>query len=258
MRVSDVIAYDTRANQPAATTVPIGTLFCVSDEVGAVERSNGTTWNSVGGGGSPTYYDTRANQPAATTVPVGGLYFVSDEVGAAERSNGTTWDVIGQVVPRYRKVATILAADTPATDTVIDLITLPTGTHLEDVFYNVKTPWDSGQPLLAAVGFDLGGAIDGPVYLDNETPMPYNLGGPWGDLSYPNINAYITGLGGSPNSVLSLRSGMIGGTNSSTYDQFLPGLTLSASPLQVLYRESSGPATVGEVDIWVLAQYPGA
>lgn len=44
-RLQDVILYDTRAAQPAATDVAIGTLYGVTDEGSIVERSNGTTWD---------------------------------------------------------------------------------------------------------------------------------------------------------------------------------------------------------------------
>lgn len=41
---SDFVQYDTRANQPDAADVAIGTLYGVTDE-SVVERSNGTTWD---------------------------------------------------------------------------------------------------------------------------------------------------------------------------------------------------------------------
>lgn len=44
---ASVIQYDTRANQPDAVDVAIGTLYGVTDEA-VVERSNGTTWESFG------------------------------------------------------------------------------------------------------------------------------------------------------------------------------------------------------------------
>lgn len=50
MRLRDVILRDTRANQPAATTVAVGTLYCVTDEANVVERSNGTTWDTYAAG----------------------------------------------------------------------------------------------------------------------------------------------------------------------------------------------------------------
>lgn len=48
MRLEDIILRSTRALQPAATTVPVGTLYFVTDE-SVIERSNGTTWQSYSG-----------------------------------------------------------------------------------------------------------------------------------------------------------------------------------------------------------------
>jgi hypothetical protein len=57
VKLEDVILIDIRADQPAATAVPVGTLFCVTDEGDIVERSNGTTWDAYsptgGGAGEP-------------------------------------------------------------------------------------------------------------------------------------------------------------------------------------------------------------
>jgi hypothetical protein len=52
--LESVIMRDTRANQPAATAVGVGTLYSVSDESGIVERSNGTTWDAFGSAGAGT------------------------------------------------------------------------------------------------------------------------------------------------------------------------------------------------------------
>jgi hypothetical protein len=49
MRLRDVIQRDTRANQPAATTKPVGSLYYVTDEE-VLERGNGTTWDSYESG----------------------------------------------------------------------------------------------------------------------------------------------------------------------------------------------------------------
>lgn len=51
MELADVNRRDTRANQPAATAVPIGTVYYVTDE-SALERSNGTTWDSIASAGA--------------------------------------------------------------------------------------------------------------------------------------------------------------------------------------------------------------
>ncbi len=49
--LSAVITRGTRAAQPAATTVAIGTLYFVTDE-SVTERSNGTTWDTFSDGGT--------------------------------------------------------------------------------------------------------------------------------------------------------------------------------------------------------------
>jgi len=65
--LSNVILRDTRANQPAATTVPTGTLYSVTDESNLIERSNGTTWQaySPSGGGNVSNTGTPVNNQIA-------------------------------------------------------------------------------------------------------------------------------------------------------------------------------------------------
>ena len=57
-RVRDIIQRDTRANQPLATAVDVGTLYYVTDE-GITERSNGTTWETYSDGGTTTAETTQ-------------------------------------------------------------------------------------------------------------------------------------------------------------------------------------------------------
>ena len=56
-RVRDIIQRDTRANQPLATAVDVGTLYYVTDE-SITERSNGTTWETYADGASATSAQT--------------------------------------------------------------------------------------------------------------------------------------------------------------------------------------------------------
>jgi len=53
MNLEDVILRGTRAAQPAATAVPAGTLYFVTDET-TLERSNGAVWQSYSVSGSGT------------------------------------------------------------------------------------------------------------------------------------------------------------------------------------------------------------
>lgn len=53
MLLENVILYDTRANQPAAATVPVGALYYVTDE-NITERNNGATWDDFSDSGADT------------------------------------------------------------------------------------------------------------------------------------------------------------------------------------------------------------
>lgn len=50
-RLQDVIARGLRADQPLATDVAEGTLYCVTDEGYLIERSNSTDWEAYSGSG---------------------------------------------------------------------------------------------------------------------------------------------------------------------------------------------------------------
>src|SRR5580765_4916371 len=67
--LDDVIRRGTRAAQPAAAAVTPGTLYGLTDEGNAVERSTGTVWqpySPTGGGGAPTaHHVTHAVRRAA-------------------------------------------------------------------------------------------------------------------------------------------------------------------------------------------------
>lgn len=73
----DVILRGTRASQPLATVVPIGTLYSVTDESNLIERSNGSSWDaySGSGGGGASPLTTKGDLYTYTTVdarlPVG-------------------------------------------------------------------------------------------------------------------------------------------------------------------------------------------
>jgi hypothetical protein len=51
--LEDVILRDTRASQPAANAVAVGTIYYVTDE-NVTERSNGTSWDDISDAGSGT------------------------------------------------------------------------------------------------------------------------------------------------------------------------------------------------------------
>lgn len=69
-RIRDVIQRDTRANQPAATAVDVGTLYFVTVE-DVIERSNGTTWETysgAGGGGAALTVEEIDGTPTVANV----------------------------------------------------------------------------------------------------------------------------------------------------------------------------------------------
>lgn len=77
-KLEDVIKANTRANQPLATAVAVGTLYYVTDE-GELERSNGTSWVQVGL--SETGHDT-LDHTGLTGVGGGAATFVGASVYA--------------------------------------------------------------------------------------------------------------------------------------------------------------------------------
>lgn len=83
-RLRDAILSDTRANQPTATAVAIGTLYFVTDE-DVLERSDGTSWAEVAintdahagidhtgitgvGGSTPAFSGARVYHNASQTI----------------------------------------------------------------------------------------------------------------------------------------------------------------------------------------------
>lgn len=92
--LSAVIQRGVRGSQPAAATVAIGTLYCVTDESGIVERNNGVSWDSyspaAGGGGSGKPYISFGpadNQPptsAFATLDTRNMHLTLDFDGATD------------------------------------------------------------------------------------------------------------------------------------------------------------------------------
>lgn len=71
-RFEDVVQRGARGSQPAATAVPIGTLYGVSDEVGVIERSSGSAWQSYGAASHVIQVkntQTGAVNTGTTTIP---------------------------------------------------------------------------------------------------------------------------------------------------------------------------------------------
>ena len=67
--LASVIQRGTRAAQPAATTVPVGTLYFVTDE-SVTERSTGAAWQSYSGSGSVYFTQIQQIVTAASQATV--------------------------------------------------------------------------------------------------------------------------------------------------------------------------------------------
>lgn len=75
MKLESVILRGSRGSQPAASTVPVGTLYGVTDEGNILERSTGSAW--------------QAYSPTVATVPTGSVVqVVNTQTGAV--ATGTT------------------------------------------------------------------------------------------------------------------------------------------------------------------------
>jgi len=73
---SSILQRDTRANQPAATAVLAGTVYCVSDEDNILEQSTGAAWVAY----SPTA-PTGGTRTIGITIDGGGSTITTGEKG---------------------------------------------------------------------------------------------------------------------------------------------------------------------------------
>lgn len=105
--LSAVISRGTRANEPAATSVPIGSLYFVTDE-NKIERSNGTTWDSYSSTHTPVQIvvtETGAVATGTTTTPfndtiptiTAGTEFMTATITPTNSNNTLVIDVVAVV-----------------------------------------------------------------------------------------------------------------------------------------------------------------
>src|SRR4029453_15366798 len=75
--LDDVHLRGTRAAQPAASAVVPGTLYAVTDEANALERSTGSVWEAYaptgGGGGAPAAHHATHENGGTDELSVAGL-----------------------------------------------------------------------------------------------------------------------------------------------------------------------------------------
>lgn len=106
-RLQDVIQQDDRASQPVATTVPVGTLYGVTDEGNIIERSDGSAW-----------------QPYSPTAQGTIVQIVNTQTGAV--STGTTVTPFDDTIPQIgegNEFMTLAITPTSATNKLkIDVV----------------------------------------------------------------------------------------------------------------------------------------
>lgn len=95
-RLRDIIQRGTRASQPAATTVDVGTLYYVTDEL-ITERSDGTNWQSYNDGASGSIYILKHLEEGAA-VTTGIKAYLSIPVSGAITKVRLFGGVSGSVV----------------------------------------------------------------------------------------------------------------------------------------------------------------
>lgn len=108
-RLQDVIQRGTRASQPLATAVAVGTLYGVTDEGDIVERSNGSIWQAYSPSSSQTgtvvqvvNTQTGAEAHGTTTIPADdtipqkteGTEFMTLAVTPTDAANKLKIDVV--------------------------------------------------------------------------------------------------------------------------------------------------------------------
>lgn len=131
MQIKDVILRSTRALQPLATIVPIGTIYYVTDEA-VTERSNGTIWQSISDSGT-------------------GLNQLTGDVTAGPGS-GSQVATIGNKKVTYAKIQDISAtarvlgrktagSGTTEECTLSEVLDFVTGATRGDILYRNATVW---------------------------------------------------------------------------------------------------------------------
>lgn len=136
MKLEDAIQQDTRANQPAANSVSVGTLYGVTDEGDIIERSDGAAWQrySPTGSGSGTVTNTGTLTSGKTIVGNGGVdvtvsaltaQFVGSSSGTEAAASMNTGKLLGR---------------TTASSGAVEELTAGTGLTLSAGALSVTTP----------------------------------------------------------------------------------------------------------------------
>lgn len=171
--LGDVILRDTRANQPAATAVGAGTLYCVTDENLLLERSNGTTWEaySPAGGGDVVGPASSTDNAIARFDGVTGVLL--QDTAAVTLSDAGAFTLPDNVRQTFNPGANAAGLNVGAA--AADPDTLVNG----DLWYNSTDNTLSARINGASVDLGTGGGTPG----GSDTQVQYNNAGAFGGIT---------------------------------------------------------------------------
>lgn len=139
MKLEDVLLRGVAASRPAATAVPIGTLY-FSTDTEVLERSNGTTWDAYSGASGSSYWTTELTQVADQDVVNSATLVDSTNLQLAVTA-ADVWHIL---------LVIIYSASAAANDFLWD-VAVSAGTMSGNGFHDCLNASDTA--VIAALGF---------------------------------------------------------------------------------------------------------
>ncbi len=161
MLLEAVILRGDRASQPAANTVPIGSIYFVTDE-GLLERSDGATWETYSGANAITELtgDVTAGPGSGSEVAT----IPNDTVTYAKMQDvSATSRVLGRVSGGAGNVEEL---------TLTQLLDFVGGAAQGDILYRDAAAWDNLAPGTAGQVLTSGGAAANPSWASPTAVNP--------------------------------------------------------------------------------------
>jgi hypothetical protein len=203
--LDDVILRGTRAAQPAAAAVTPGTLYGLTDEGNAVERSTGTVWqpySPTAGGGAPSAHHA-THEPGGTDAITA--------LSAGTLTSGTLSDARLSANVPLKPSANVF---TTTQEVQPNVLLRNTGTAVNQRLWNI-----------ASAGRDL---LVGPVTDDGLTNRPGDL------VLQGGGNVIAGGLGTTPLNATQLTSGTVPDARLSANVPLLNASNVFTGPIQEL------------------------
>lgn len=170
MKLEDVILRGDRASQPSFSAVPIGTVYCVTDEGDILERSSGAAWESY----SPAAAVSGINQLTGDVTAGPG----TGSQAATIANNAVTTSKINAAAVTYAKIqdvsatARILARKTSGAgsveeSTISEILDFLASVARGNIIYRNATEWVVLAPGTAGQVLQTGGAGADPSWTTN-------------------------------------------------------------------------------------------